>query len=207
MESGSAGFDGMVLEYALDGSSTFQDITSGGNAFTAGGYTLTISPSFGSAIAGRPAWSGLSAGTTAAPAYITSTIPIPAAAAGHNIQLRWRVATDSSFTASGATGVRIDSISVTTQTASCQITTAAHVAIAGRVLTSDGAGLRNAIVSIRDQTGHTRTTITSAFGYYRFDDVELGNYIVDVASRRFTYASRLISVNDQLVDVDFTPRQ
>jgi hypothetical protein len=196
----------MVLEYALDGSSTFQDITTGGNAFTAGGYNTTISSAHSSPIAGRPAWSGLSAGTTAAPAYITSTIPIPPSAAGHNIQLRWRAATDNGFTASGAAGVRIDSITVTTQTTSCQITTAARVGVSGRVLTSDGAGLRNAVVSLRDQNGSLRTTITSAFGYYHFDDIQLGTYVVAVTAKRYSYVSRFINVNGQLADIDFMPQ-
>ena len=202
----ATGFDGMVLEYALDGSATFQDITTGGNAFTSGGYNRTISSSNSSPIAGRPAWSDLSAGTTAVPAYITSTISIPAAAAGHTIQLRWRVATDNGFTANGTAGVRIDSIAVTTQTTTCQIPTAARVSIAGRVLTAEGAGLRNALVSLRDQNGNTRTAITSAFGYYHFDDVELGDYVVGVSAKRYTYSPRFLNVSGSLSNIDFMPR-
>jgi hypothetical protein len=104
-------FDGMVLEISINGGA-FQDITAGGNGFIAGGYNATISPFFGSPIAGRRAWSGLSAGTSASPAYITSTINMPAAANGQNVRLKWRAASDDSFTAAGAAGVRIDSISV-----------------------------------------------------------------------------------------------
>ena len=203
---GTTGFDGMVLEYALDGSTTFQDITTGGNAFTSGGYNRTISSTHSSPIAGRAAWSGLSAGTTAAPAYITSTIAIPTGAAGHNMQLKWRVATDSGFTASGAAGVRIDSLTVMGPIG-CQITTAARVQISGRVLTANGAGLRNAVVSIRDQNGNTRTAITTAFGYYHFEQVVLGNYVVGVASRLYAYSPRLVDVNDSLANIDFLPRQ
>lgn len=104
-----AGFDGMVLEISINGGA-FNDITTGGNAFIAGGYNRTISTSFASPIAGRLAWSALSGGTTAAPTYITSTINLPAAAAGQPIKLRWRAATDNSAVASGAAGVRIDTI-------------------------------------------------------------------------------------------------
>ena len=84
----------MVLEISINGGA-FNDITTGGNAFIAGGYTRTIDSTFGSPIAGRLAWSGLSGGTTAAPTYITSTINLPAAAAGQPIKLRWRAATDN----------------------------------------------------------------------------------------------------------------
>jgi subtilisin-like proprotein convertase family protein len=103
------GFDGMVLEISINGGA-FNDITTGGNAFIAGGYTRLIDSTFGSPIAGRNAWSGLSGGTTAAPTYITSTINLPAAAAGQPIKLRWRAATDNSAVAAGAAGVRVDTI-------------------------------------------------------------------------------------------------
>ncbi len=108
----TSGYDGMVLEISINGGA-FADITNGGNAFTTGGYTRTIASIYGSPIAGRPAWSGLSGGTTAAPAYITSTINLPAAAAGQNIKLKWRAATDNSAAAAGAAGVRIDDIKIT----------------------------------------------------------------------------------------------
>ena len=113
----TTGYDGMVLEISIN-AGAFADITTGGNAFTAGGYTRTISSSFSSPLAGRLAWSGLSGGTITTPTYITSTINLPAAAAGQNIQLKWRAATDSSAVASGAAGVRIDGISLSGATIS-----------------------------------------------------------------------------------------
>ncbi|HEV7949249.1 MAG TPA: proprotein convertase P-domain-containing protein, partial [Glaciihabitans sp.] len=127
------GFDGMVLEISINGGA-FNDITTGGNAFTAGGYTRTIDATFGNPLAGRPAWSGLSGGTTAAPTYITSTINLPAAANGQPIKLRWRVGTDSSAVASGAAGVRIDTIAVNgssyvCNSQTCTITAPASITI------------------------------------------------------------------------------
>jgi hypothetical protein len=119
LETGSTvGYDGMVLEISINGGA-YSDITSGGNAFTAGGYNKTISANFSSAIAGRQAWSGLSGGTTAAPTYIDSSIALPAAAAGQPIRLKWRVSTDSSAIAAGVPGVRIDDIAVIGNTAVC----------------------------------------------------------------------------------------
>jgi hypothetical protein len=112
------GYDGMVLEISINGGA-FSDITNGNNAFLTGGYTRTISSNFSNPIAGRAAWSGLSSGTTTSPAYITSTINLPAAAAGQNVQLKWRVATDNSAIASGAAGVRIDSVIITSTSSTC----------------------------------------------------------------------------------------
>jgi hypothetical protein len=102
-------YDGMVLEININGAG-WVDITAGGNNFISGDYSATISTQYNSAIGGRRAWSGLSAGTTAAPAYITSTINLPAAAAGQPIQLRWRASTDSSLAAAGLAGVAVDNI-------------------------------------------------------------------------------------------------
>ena len=96
-------FDGVVLEISINGGA-FQDITTGGNAFIAGGYTGPISTAFGNPIGGRQAWSGTSS------TYITSTINLPAAANGQSVKLRWRAATDNSVS---ATGVRIDGVTVT----------------------------------------------------------------------------------------------
>ncbi len=112
------GYDGMVLEISINGGA-FADITGGGNSFITGGYTRTISPNFSSPLANRAAWSGLSAGTTGSPAYITSTINLPTAAAGQNIQLKWHAATDSSVIASGAAGVRVDNVFISTTTSTC----------------------------------------------------------------------------------------
>jgi hypothetical protein len=114
------GYDGMVLEISINGGA-FVDITVGSKAFIAGGYNRTISTGFSSPIAGRMAWSGLSGGTTAAPNYITSTINLPAAAAGQNIKLKWRAATDSSVIAVGAAGVRIDNILITGASSICNM--------------------------------------------------------------------------------------
>ncbi|HQV71959.1 MAG TPA: hypothetical protein PLY64_03165, partial [Dokdonella sp.] len=102
-------FDGMVLEISINGGA-WADITAGGNNFISGDYNATISTSYSNPVGGRRAWSGLSGGTTAAPAYITSTINLPAAAAGQAIQLRWRAASDSSVIASGLAGVAIDNV-------------------------------------------------------------------------------------------------
>ncbi|MGB7921971.1 MAG: M36 family metallopeptidase [Pyrinomonadaceae bacterium] len=107
------GFDGSVLEISIGGGA-YQDILAAGGSFVAGGYNMTISTGFSSPIGGRMAWSGLSGGTAAAPTYITTTVNLPPAANGQNINLKFRAATDSSVAATGQAGVRVDSISIST---------------------------------------------------------------------------------------------
>jgi len=106
------GLDGMVLEISINGG-LFADILAAGGSFITGGYTHTIAAAFGSAIAGRMAWSGLSGGPPTAPAYITTKVNLPAAAHGQSIRLKWRVATDNSGdVVTGVPGVRIDDIAI-----------------------------------------------------------------------------------------------
>jgi subtilisin-like proprotein convertase family protein len=103
-------FDGGVLEISINGGA-FTDIVTAGGSFTQGGYTDTISTNFLSPIAGRQAWSGNSGG------YITTAANLPAAAAGQNVKLRWRLATDCS---TASTGWNVDTISIEDQ--ACIIT-------------------------------------------------------------------------------------
>lgn len=96
------GFDGGVLEIGIG--FQFFDIVTAGGSFVTGGYSGTISTAFGSPIAGRPAWTGNSGG------YITTTVNLPAAAAGHNVIFRFREASDNS---GASAGWRIDTLTVT----------------------------------------------------------------------------------------------
>lgn len=82
--------------------------------------------------------------------------------------------------------------------------TAVGVDVAGRVMTPDGRGVRNAVVEMTDPNGITRTVVTSSFGYYRFEGVMVGNsYIMGVRSRQYRFVPRVVTVLDTLNDVDF----
>lgn len=84
--------------------------------------------------------------------------------------------------------------------------TAANVSVSGRVLTANGRGLRNAIVQLTDASGVTRTIRTGSFGFYRFDEIQAGQTIVlSIRSKQSQFAPRVMTVNDDLADVDFIP--
>ncbi len=86
--------------------------------------------------------------------------------------------------------------------------TAAPANIGGRVLTPLGRGLSGARVSITETNGTTRTVLTNPFGYYRFSDVSSGqSAILSVVSKRYSYASQLVSVTSDLDDLNFTPQK
>ncbi len=81
--------------------------------------------------------------------------------------------------------------------------TAAGVSVSGRVLTADGRGVRNAVVSLTDQRGATRSVRTGPFGYYRFDDVQVGEaYVIGVTSKRYRFAPQFVSVTDELTELN-----
>jgi hypothetical protein len=98
-----SGFDGGVLEISINGGA-FQDIVAAGGSFASGGYNGTISSSFSNPLAGRAAWTGTTSG-----AFVSTVVNLPAAAAGQNIQLRWRMGSDTSVSHQGW---RIDTISI-----------------------------------------------------------------------------------------------
>jgi hypothetical protein len=102
-------FDGGVLEISI-GAGPFTDILASGGVFLAGSYTATISTSYGNTLGGRQAWSGLTSG------FITSTVRLPASAAGQSLRLRWRAGTDDS---NGTTGWYVDSLTVSDGYACC----------------------------------------------------------------------------------------
>ncbi len=84
------------------------------------------------------------------------------------------------------------------------LTTSATVSVTGKVLTSDGRGLRNAQVFMTDAEGNRRAAITSSLGFYSFTDVEAGGfYVIGVSSKRYRFEMRAVSVGDNISDLDF----
>ena len=82
--------------------------------------------------------------------------------------------------------------------------TAAEVSISGRVLTANGRGISGAVVVLTDQNGTTRTARTSAFGHFRFEEVEAGQtYVVTVVSKHYQFAPQVISVSEDITDLNF----
>lgn len=88
--------------------------------------------------------------------------------------------------------------------------TAAPANVSGRISTADGRGISRVIVTLTGQDGLVRRTISSAFGYYRFEDVGVGEtYVLTVASKRYTFAqpSRIITVQEDIGDADFVSNE
>ena len=99
-----SGWDGGVLEISIGGGA-FQDILAAGGAFIQNGYNNSLGAYSGSnnPIEGRAAWTGNSNG------FVTTIARLPAAAAGQNVQLKFRFGADNN---TAAVGWWIDSIQV-----------------------------------------------------------------------------------------------
>ncbi len=82
--------------------------------------------------------------------------------------------------------------------------TAAGVSIGGRVTVGKN-GLARARVTLTDGSGETRSVQTGTFGIYRFDNVEAGGiYIVSVNHGRYIFAPQVVSVVEDLTELNFT---
>jgi glucose/arabinose dehydrogenase len=85
-------------------------------------------------------------------------------------------------------------------------TTAAPVVVSGRVFSASGRGIRNVTITMTEADGNERTTRTSTFGYYRFEDVAAGVTVTLTAkARRFRFdQSTIVRTTDESVtNADF----
>lgn len=89
--------------------------------------------------------------------------------------------------------------------------TAANANIAGRVTTQSGSGLGRVQVTLSGGSlASARTAITNPFGYYQFDNVEVGEiYILSISSKRYTFQNptRTVSLEDNLSSEDFVSNE
>lgn len=84
--------------------------------------------------------------------------------------------------------------------------TAADVSVGGRVSTADGRGIRNVHIILTAPNGETRSLLTTPFGYYRFNNLAVGDtYIITVSAKRFTFSQPIIAVSvfQEINDLDF----
>lgn len=83
------------------------------------------------------------------------------------------------------------------------VPTAATVTISGRV-TVRKRGVARASILLTGADGQTRRAMTNSFGYYRFEDVSVGEtYIFDVRSKQYTFATQVLSVTEELDNLNF----
>ena len=81
---------------------------------------------------------------------------------------------------------------------------ATSVTVSGKVFTSDGSGLKNAVVTLMNSQGVSTRVITTTFGNYTFNNVATNDsYLVTVVSKRFRFAQKNLFVTDNVSNFDF----
>lgn len=117
------------------------------------------------------------------------------------------------FTVDITTGVRtlvgnIPSVSNNRGLAFAPPATAANAIIAGRVSTQKGRGISNIFVTLTDANGNQRVSRSNSFGYFRFDDVEVGNtYIIGASSKQYQFSPQAINLDDDLTNFELIAEQ
>jgi hypothetical protein len=166
---------------------------------TSGKYTSVAALDFASPITNNPGTATALNGNLDANRTFKSANIIVSLPAGQEIMLRW---TDN-FDTGANHGLAIDDLSVTPRLAPL----AANASLGGRILTSNGRGIRNAHVVISgNNLQEPARAVTGPFVYYNFEDLAVGEtYIVTVNSKRFSFKapSRVVNLIDQIVDTDF----
>ncbi|MFN0138958.1 MAG: S8 family serine peptidase [Pyrinomonadaceae bacterium] len=82
--------------------------------------------------------------------------------------------------------------------------TAANVSVSGRVTDTFGIGLSRVRVTITADDNTAVSTVTNSFGYYRIADLAVGRtYVVSASRKRYTFNSRIISLTDEIHNLDF----
>ncbi|MGH9947989.1 MAG: hypothetical protein ACRD6X_12415, partial [Pyrinomonadaceae bacterium] len=107
-------WDGGVIEISINGG-PFLDIIAAGGTFIENGYNGTLGANgVNNPLAGRSAWTGSSGFQLS---FLTTSVRLPASAAGQNVQLRFRFGADDNTTGTGFTpGWNIDNVQVFGQT-------------------------------------------------------------------------------------------
>jgi hypothetical protein len=86
----------------------------------------------------------------------------------------------------------------------------ASVSLGGRILTADGRGIRNVLVTLTETDGTSRTVISGPFGNYRFANVASGQaVIISAKGKRYVFEdpTRVIQVNEELTEINFVSVQ
>ena len=111
------------------------------------------------------------------------------------------ITTNAANTSGGSTPdewIGVNNVSVTSLAPS-----SSQVTLSGRVMTTSGAGLSGAIVTLVDEYGITRRMTTGTFGYFKFSVSAGKTYIVSVVSRRYVFDTQVLTVEEDFSSLDF----
>lgn len=82
---------------------------------------------------------------------------------------------------------------------------AASVSVSGRVMVGKNTGVSNARVILTDSNGNVRTALSSSLGYYRFENVAVGEtYVLSASAKLYQFNPQVVSVMKEINDLNFS---
>jgi len=88
------------------------------------------------------------------------------------------------------------------------VITAASVAVSGRLIAPNRRGIAYARVTMTGADGAARYALTNPFGYYRFDNVQVGEiYTFAVESKQYGFAPQAVYIGEERNDLNFVVKQ
>jgi len=85
------------------------------------------------------------------------------------------------------------------------IPTAGSVSVSGRVVSHEGVPVRNARVTLTSPDGEISLGLSNPFGYFAIDNVMVGrSYQLEVQSKQYVFAPRLLNVVDKVSELILT---
>lgn len=142
---------------------------------------------------------GVTQGSGAGNGWASFSVPIPDSASlvGRTFFARWYIA--DAAAANGYSASQAAKFTIFGEASGFE-----PFSVSGRVTTSGGLGLRNAVVMLTDTQGNTRKVSTSSLGFYEFDGIPAaGVYTLVVSSRRYRFDSKSLQLSENLGNVDF----
>lgn len=81
---------------------------------------------------------------------------------------------------------------------------AATANVGGRVLNADGQPVSKASVMLNSTDGTTRFALTNSFGYFKFDDVQVGeSYVVSVLHKQHQFSPQTLMLFEAVENLEF----
>lgn len=86
------------------------------------------------------------------------------------------------------------------------LATAAAISLHGQVFDPEGRAVRWVTVRLSGLDGTNRFATTNHFGYFRFDEVSVGqSYVLEANHKQFTYSPQVITVDEDIGRITFHP--
>lgn len=139
----------------------------------------------------------------------TNTVPLangPSGLPNRLFKLNFNVVgTNGQFSPLTFSAVQVMEFAVPANTIAGQITigdtTAAETTVTGRVMNQAGQPISGVRIVLTDASGNTKTALSNPFGYYRFMDIRAGDtYVVNATAKRYTFASQVLPVGEEVTN-------